>query len=271
MRGQGDVTATAREITWSLVVATNSDEILENCLLRSEEVSLAKEILMQRNARNASTAYNAGLNESTGDVIVFAHQDIFLPKGWAKKLYKVIRGLTVDDPNWGVAGVYGVTACGQSAGYIYSSGLRRFVGEPFYEPIQVRCLDEMLLILRRSSGLRFDERLPGFHLYGTDICLEAEARGLRNYVVPCFAFHNSRGINWLPLTFWQAYMHLRKKWKDRLPITTVCTKITVGCTPIMDAILRACWSSVRHRNNLGSRVADPERFYNEHLAPQLKV
>jgi hypothetical protein len=255
------------EITWSLVVAANSDDILQTNLLRPGEADLAKEIAIKRNAPSAAIAYNAGLNECTGDVVVFAHQDVFLPAGWAKKLCEGIKQLTERDPLWGVAGAYGVTTYGKSAGYVYSTGLRRFVGEPFAELIQVRSLDEMLLVLRRSADLRFDEGLPGFHLYGTDICLEAELRGMRNYVLPCFALHNSCGVKWLPMGFWQAYIYLRRKWKDRLPILTPCTKITTGCTAIINYILTTGWSSIRGKNKPGCRVTDPENFYIERLAP----
>lgn len=170
-------------------------------------------------------------------------------------------------PKWGVAGAYGVTTYGKGAGYVYSIGLRRLVGEPFTEPIQVRSLDEMLLVLRRSVDLRFDERLPGFHLYGTDICLEAEVRGMRNYALLCFALDNSSGIKWLPLSFWRAYMYLRRKWKDRLPVVTPCTKITTGCTPIINYILTRGWLSVLGKNKPGCRVINPESFYVERLAP----
>ena len=44
-------------------------------------------------------------------------------------------------------------------------------------PPQVATLDELLLIVRRDSGLRFDPEL-GFHLYGADICLQASEQGL---------------------------------------------------------------------------------------------
>ena len=263
------MTATTPEITWSLVVAANADDILQNNLLRSGETDLAKEIVIKRNAPSAAMAYNAAMAECTGDVVVFAHQDVFLPTGWAKKLSHGIERLTERDPQWGVAGVYGVTTYGKGAGYVYSTGLRRFVGRPLSEPIQVRSLDEMLLILRRSADLRFDERLPGFHLYGTDICLEAEVQGMRNYALPCFALHNSCGIKRLPVSFWQAYIYLRRKWKDRLPVVTPCTKITSGCTPIINHILTAGWLSVRGKNKPGRRLTNPESFYAERLAPTI--
>jgi hypothetical protein len=258
------------EFTWSLVVAVNSDEVLKSNLLLSGEGNLSKEVVIRRHSISAGAAYNDGLAETTGEVVVFAHQDVYLPAGWSKKLSQVIERLTAQDPEWGLAGVYGTTVSGSGAGFVYSIGLRHFVGDPFTEAIRVRSLDEMLLIMRRSSNLCFDERLPGFHLYGTDICLEAEARGMNNYVVPAFAVHNSCGIKWLPLSFWQAYMYLRKKWADRLPVTTPCTKITKGCTPIIEYFLTNLLAMVRNKKELGSRVPDPGKFYSEHLAPAIE-
>ena len=44
-------------------------------------------------------------------------------------------------------------------------------------------VDELLIVLRIGSGLRFDERLPGFHLHGTDIVQSALHRGLGAFAI----------------------------------------------------------------------------------------
>jgi hypothetical protein len=44
-------------------------------------------------------------------------------------------------------------------------------------PARVATLDELLLVVRGDTLLRFDPAL-GFHLYGADICLQARERGL---------------------------------------------------------------------------------------------
>jgi hypothetical protein len=44
-------------------------------------------------------------------------------------------------------------------------------------PASVSTLDELLLVIPSSTHLRFDPDL-GFHLYGADICLTAQERGL---------------------------------------------------------------------------------------------
>jgi hypothetical protein len=263
----GDMKHNRTEITWTLAVATNSREVLDTNLLGSGEADFANDLILLQDPESAPRAYNEAIRCSSTDIVIFAHQDVYLPRGWSIKLHEALSSLNKLDPNWGVAGVYGVTATGNGVGYVYSTGLRRFVGQYFSGPLQVRTLDEMLLIIRRSSGVLFDENLPGFHLYGTDICLEAEARGMKNYVLPCFSMHNSNGIRYLPLSFWQAYLHLRRKWRKRLPIITPCTQITFLCFPILKDFISRTAFEFTGRNNPGSRVDEPGHFYEQEVRP----
>jgi Glycosyltransferase like family len=258
-----------QKTSWSMVVAASSKEVLQANLLRSEEAKSAKEIFVHWHAQNAAKAFNSELARCTGDVVVMAHQDVYLPKGWAEKMIKSIEVLSDRDPKWAVAGCFGTTASGKGSGILYSSGLKRFVGEFSQEPVQVRTLDEVLLILNLRSELQFDEKLPGFHLYGTDICLEAEQAGMNCYVIPSVLLHNSKGINFLPLNFWKAYLYLRKKWRHRLPVTTPCTRITFYALPIVEDIIRSIWVSVIGKDNAGNRLSDPEKFYNDWVKPKV--
>jgi len=255
------------QVNWTLVAAVNSESVLRNNLLRNDEARFAEEIVVVRDAPSASVAYNYGIRHAKVDVVVFAHQDVFLPTGWSKNFRRCIGQLNDIDPNWGVAGVYGLTNTGMGAGFVYSTGLERFVGRPFSRPVPVRTLDELLLILRRSSGLRFDDELPGFHLYGTDICLKAEANGMKNYVIPCFVLHNSNGLKNLPLKFWYSYWWLRRKWKHQLPIFTPCTKITKWCGPIIRSLMRRAFLYTYSSKEPGKRTPDPALFYEERIAP----
>jgi hypothetical protein len=78
----------------------------------------------------------------------------------------------------GVAGVYGVGSVagrtGRRIGWVEDCG--RMLGEGPGLPAPVATLDELLLIARRGSPLRFDPEL-GFRLYGADPCLQAVERG----------------------------------------------------------------------------------------------
>jgi hypothetical protein len=248
---------------WALCSCVNNEAVLRNTLLASGEHFRAAAFVPLRGYRSASEAYNVALSECELDIMVFVHQDVYLPRGSSEALSHWTRRVASMDRDWGVCGVVGRTRSGNSAGCAYSTGLDRFVGRPFQEPIEVRTLDEIVLVIRRSSGLRFDEGLRGFHLYGTDICLEAEKRGMRNYVIPCYVLHNSNGIRWLPADFWRAYLYLRRKWWTRLPVVTPCTRITKGCTPIIRDILRRAWNTLNGTGRVGVRVEDPASVWEK--------
>jgi glycosyltransferase involved in cell wall biosynthesis len=248
-------------LSFSVVVACNDDRVLQAALGSSPDLSLAREFLSKRGYASAGAAYNAGLAEATGDIVVFAHQDVYLPPGWWNTLAGQIRLLERDHPDWGVLGVFGVTQAGARVGHLYSTGLQGVVGQPFAGPAEVVALDEVVLILRRNAGLKFDAQLPGFHHYGTDICLEARRQGLRSFACDVFCVHNSNGIVRLPRAFWRSYFHLRRKWAHELPITTNILPVTRLAWPVIEYLLRGIISSLRRNKKVGRRHADPALLF----------
>lgn len=249
---------------WSLVVASNDEQVLRTNLLLSPAIDRDCEIIIERGAESAGQALNRGLERASSDIVVFAHQDVYLPCDWTWQLFRAIQHIEASGHAWGVLGVFGMTRDTRPIpfGYCYSTGLRNILGAPFPSPVPARTLDELVLVVRRSSGLRFDERLPGFHLYGADICLQAQAWGLETYVIPAFCVHNSNGIVELPRAFWSAYFFLRKKWLGRLPIHTCCTTITRTAWPVLHRL------AVEYRQRLaprqvGKRERDIPSFYRQ--------
>ena len=93
-------------------------------------------------------------------------------------------------------------------------------------PARVATLDELLLVVRRDSGLRFDPAL-GFHLYGADICLQARERGLAVVALAAPCHHNSRSVG-LPEAFFASAEVFARKWSHRLPVATPCVIIDRG-------------------------------------------
>jgi hypothetical protein len=130
--------------------------------------------------------------------------------------------------------------------------------------VEVRTLDEVLLILKKSSGLRFDQRIPGFHMYGADICLEAHRHGLKCYAISAFCIHNTNQYGLLPLQFWQGYLAMRRKWKAQLPIKTSCTEITRWCWPMIRSnVARAINLATGRDKPPAKRVSDPNQLCRE--------
>ncbi len=250
---------------WTLVVASNDARVLENTLLASPAIDDCCQVVVERDFPCAGSAYNRGLEEANCDLVVFAHQDVYLPSEWMNAVRVAVDAIDATGTNWGTLGVFGATrqSPAQLRGYCYSTGLDVILGAPFDSPIPARTLDELVLIVRRSSGLRFDEKLPGFHLYGADICLQAESRALTNYIIPAFCIHNANGVVRLPEDFWRAYFYLRGKWLHNLPVTTCCTTITRTALPVAHRIAVECKERLRPRK-VGKRSTDVTRLY-DHL------
>ena len=247
---------------WSVISAVNNDAVLRRCLLASPDIQSAREVILQKGYTNAAAAYNAGIDQARSDLLVLVHQDVYLPEGWLASLRRALDLLSKVDSNWGVLGVWGVNkSCDDGTGFIYCAGLMRRLGNVFEGVHEVRSLDEVLLIIRKSSKLRFDEQLPGFHMYGTDICLEARRRGMKSYAIPAFCIHNTNGYQMLPLQFWRCYLFMRQKWKPDLPIATSCTEITFGCWPMIRWNIVRAANLVLGRHRRGMRVYDPHQLY----------
>jgi len=249
---------------WSLIVAVNDQRVFESNLLTSPDLDGGCQIVPKHGFPSASKAYNAGIFEAVHDVLVFAHQDVYLPHGWLNSLRVALARLVAVDPHWGVVGVYGIARAGGAAGYVYSTGIGAFLGKPFVELLEAESLDEMLLVTRRSAQLLFDENLPGFHLYGADICLEAKKRSMRSYVLPAFCIHNSNGIRFLPTPFWRSYLYIRRKWWDELPVRSCCTVITKSPFPVFKYFLTRGRDFLISSVSVGRRCSDPGLLY-QHL------
>ncbi len=257
--------AQASSLDWSLISAVSDEAVLKSSLLNSPDIRSASAIILRKGYPSAAKAYNSAIEEAESDVLVFAHQDVFLPETWLHDLNKTLELLSRSDPQWAVLGAWGVKASGECAGHVYCAGNIKRLGAPFEGVAEVTSLDELILILRKSSGVRFDERLEGFHMYGTDICLESRRRGMKCYAIPAFCVHNTNGYSLLPFQFWRNYFFMRKKWKSFLPITTSCTKITRWCWPMIWWNIDRAANLILRRHKTGKRVQNPQQLYRQLL------
>ena len=229
---------------WTLISATNNDRILRSCLLASPDLGSVSGVILQRGFAHAALAYNDAIERAETDLLIFVHQDVYLPPGWLDSLRLALLELEEKDPDWGVLGVWGSSPKDGPPGYVWWTGLREPDGQHFEGVREVRTLDEVVLIFRKSTQLRFDQGLQGYHLYGTDICLEAQKQGRRNYIFCGFCLHETSEYWFLPWVFWRNYLYLRKKWCSVLPVSTPCTEITFFAWPALK------WNLARARQIL---------------------
>jgi hypothetical protein len=210
----------------TFVVAVNNAELLNANFLASPDIAQSHncQVILQEKFASAATAYNDAIDKSVHDLMIFCHQDMFFPAGWLEQLKVTLEQLEGLDTNWGVLGCCGITRDGRYRGYVYSSG-EGIIGQPS-GPVEVQTLDEIVLILRKSSGLRFDKELPHFHLYGTDISMSAARLAMKSYAISVFCIHNTYQSFDLPSEFFQCCRYIRRRCREYLPIQTTCIKIT---------------------------------------------
>ena len=242
-----------------LYCAANDKNILARNLVRSPEVDDGcVPITVIWDAPSASVAYHDEISRATSDILVFAHQDIYFPAGWFARLRHVCESLTSKDPLWAVAGLVGMTPDWRYVGHLWDSGLGFVCGGPFGAPQEVVSLDEVVLVVRRETGISFDPDLPSFHLYGTDIVLRAQQLRKRAYVIDLPVIHNTKPILRLDPSYVAAYRFMVRKWKAVLPSPTVILPLTRNPLPLIVRALRLRYKALLRRSTLHGPLEDPE-------------
>ena len=252
--------------SFTLVAAVNNRRMLQENLLASPGVvgQESLEFLSREGFTSASLAYNSAIDDASADILVFVHQDIYLPAGWFPRIHHAIQTLEAAGVRWGVLGAFG-SRKGASGGLgrVFTNGMGLH-GNAINSPEPVETLDEIVLILRKSSGLRFDPDLPHFHMYGVDICLSARQAGLTNFAIPAFCVHNTHQILDLPSEFYLCYRFIKRKWSRYLPIFASCMTVTRFDGELRRKQLEEGFARVFRRSRKPlQRVADPRSLLPE--------
>jgi SAM-dependent methyltransferase len=182
------------------------------------------EVLLDHSCRSAAEAINRALDGSRHRLCIFAHQDVYLPRGWIGRFLTQMEEAGRRLGRMGVCGVYGVANRGGSfvrAGRVVDR--ERLLAEPEPLPCVVDTLDELLLAIPRPSPLRVNPDL-GFHLYGADLGLQAREHGLAAAVIDAPCLHNSRSVG-VPPEFARSVEVFQRVWADALPVGTSCARI----------------------------------------------
>lgn len=175
------------------------------------------------NSMSAPQALNIGIDRAVHEIVVCCHQDVVFPDGWVDTLHRQIMEV---GPEFGVLGTFGVDMAGRYAGNIKDPHNNPKLGDL---PCEAQSLDEHCLIIRKASGLRFDEDLGGFHLYGADICLQAMYQNMKNYVIDAWLEHLSGGK--VDDGFRAIAEKFKEKWEKQGlhgPVMTTCCHLWFG-------------------------------------------
>jgi hypothetical protein len=132
------------------------------------------------NIADAYAGYRDLLNRARGIYVILCHQDVVLLDDDRAALDRRLAELDQVDSTWAVAGNAGATPERIFARITDRSGTNQNNG-PF--PARVMCLDENFLIVRRDTRVSLSRDVGGFHLYGADLCLNANILGFASYVI----------------------------------------------------------------------------------------
>ena len=206
------------EKNFLFVCATNKVNILKDYLLTSNCLNNYN-FLIIGNITHITKEYNRILDMYNAEYhsIIFIHHDVIMYEDFQVDFEKAIDYLDENDPDWAIAGAAGIGDQENSYGYM-SNGW----GQRFDTPCRTRVLDELILVIR-NKNLRFDENLVTQHLFGTDICLQAEEQNKNVYVICSSLEHHSTGKCYLDDPTYNApHTYIDKKWNHRKPIATTC-------------------------------------------------
>ena len=240
---------------------------LESDLARSPEIAAGDVALtILWNESSAAGAYARAMQKATASVLIFAHCDVYFPGGWFARLAWEIDRLSQVDPNWAVAGVSSRTASGEYVGRMYDSSLaplfaetKGIYGNPIFSTTPIVSADELALIVRRAASVMFDPLLPEFHLYGTDIILEAERQGKRSYGLDLPLIHNAKAQLRFGSDYVRAYNYMVRKWRRRLPVPTTCGTLTANPLALPFRRLRLRYMTLCRSSSLNTqRLSDPK-------------
>lgn len=249
-----------RQERFTIVAAANDMDVLQNNLFLSPDIKNdgIYQLIIKRNYQAAALAYNEAIEEAKNEIILFAHQDIYFPETWFSSLRTSLFYFEKEKISWGVLGCFGSRPGGPGGiGQVYTTGMG-IHGRDINKPEPVQTVDEIVLVIRKSSGLHFDPSLPYFHLYGADICMSAREKGMMSYAIPAFCIHNTNQILNLPKEFYECYRHVKRRWGKYLPIYTSCMRISRFDGELRLKRIRELYARLRHKEAMPAfRVDDP--------------
>jgi len=145
----------------------------------------------QANAFDAYSGLNTMLQQAKGKYVILCHQDILLEFHRREELEQRIEELHALDPTWAIAGNAGAAGPNHIV-YKVSYPDGTFANKGKF-PVKAQSLDEHFIVVKNGLGINLSADLNGFHLYGADICLQAEVKGYSSYVIDFHLLHKSRG------------------------------------------------------------------------------
>jgi hypothetical protein len=165
----------------SYIACTHNTNILEKCLVQSLILQDDDELIVIEGANSIAKGYNSGIDIAKNKIKCFIHHDLIVTNPILLRMNLIAYCIE----EIGMVGIVGSQTDatpwweGQCVGSVVDSrnGILHFSdGKEF-------CLHLDGLMLATYHDVRFDESIPGFHLYDQDICKQMAVKGLSNFCI----------------------------------------------------------------------------------------
>lgn len=192
-----------------------------------------------------------------GRYVLLTHDDIELTGDGCDALLRVLDDLNKRDPHWMIAGNAGATAFPKMS-------LCRHIDDPVLRcrlengPQQVVSLDENFLVMPRARMPFASVDLNGFHLFGTDMCLQARSQGGTAYVIPFLLYHHSHGA--ISQEFLASAQRFENTWSARGLSGVIRTPSTLLFFGRVGAMMRLTYKVMKAVRRLMSPSQSPSRM-----------
>lgn len=185
---------------FSIICVYNNITALEDKLLYSlKKNNVECELVLIDNTNNqfpsAASALNYGANQAKNDVLIFAHQDIYIKSpNEIETMARDIERL----PMGSILGAQGAIEGNKEDISNLTAGSELICDHrsEITKLIKCDCVDEGLFGMKRQifSELRFNEELcNNWHLYAVEMCLHTRKNGGNVYIHPIQIHHFSYG------------------------------------------------------------------------------
>jgi Glycosyltransferase like family len=215
----------------TIICVYNKLSVREQCLDRSIDALSSEsddvEYIPVENTNgsysSAGAALNHGVTLAKNDVVVFAHQDVYLHSLLALKR----AAAQMQFERFGVLGSIGIGADGRFYGRMRD---RVFLtGQKVERLTEVDSLDEVLFMA--PTGQLLNEPLTeaidlAWHAYAVEYGLRLRRKGLRVGVADIPLTHHSLSLNTERLNV--AHQVVARRYPEFLPLNTTCGSITSG-------------------------------------------
>jgi len=165
----------------SYIACTHNTNILEKCLVQSLILQDDDELIVVEGAKSIAAGYNLGIDKANNKIKCFIHHDLIVTNPILLRMN--LLAYCIDDV--GIVGIVGsqTDAAPWWEGQCVGSVVDSRNGILYFSDGKQFCLHLDGLMLATWHDVRFDESIPGFHLYDQDICKQMAAKGLSNFCI----------------------------------------------------------------------------------------